>query len=719
MTKQRSPVPYATVLALVATLALCEAGFSQMAESSGPSLRNEKVTYRWAALEYGSGLIAIEDHVHQTSLLNPTSSAAPWWQVKLKDGRIITNTDLPCRVETQAKGLTFTWTGEMRVVVKTQLGAHDTLLRARIRVEALKDGVGLRDVVFPIVDGIQPLTKDAGEDRLLQTFRTGYTEPSPVITGKPVNMRYSIGYYLQFAALLGVERGLYFGDHDPTAAWKEFGWTPDMDARTLSYAVAHPVLNWAAPEPARHYESPGDCVLGPFQGNWYDAARIYRKWAVTAPWCAKGPIHQRDDYPKWFLNTDYWGLGHLGDHTEQRREFVKRDLFDFPITITHDYGHFNGWTIHDVGPEYFPPRPGSVNYQRVVGELRGRGARVLPYVMGWMWNAASEDYQRKGAREKGAMLGEDGTSVLWAELEPSEENISMCPATQIWRDKLTEVAVEFVRRYRTSGVYFDYFSPMMNDCHNPTHGHALGGGDYWARSLNGLYKQVRETARKIDPEAVFCGEVPAESCIDVLEAHYYTTYSFQPPLWQAVYHDYTRLFGGMHWLEQRPLPIGRQWLRGHMNQLPGSFGFPSTDVRPKTIQWMRNLLRCHHEFARPYLGHGEMLRPPTVSGDVPTLTMEGTEGPFSAPAVEGTAWRAPDGSVGIFFFNYDDEPHPFIWKTDVAEIAGLDASKRLQITQWTAERGAKTLKTINGGMIGDTTDIAPRGLIALKLEEIN
>lgn len=87
--------------------------------------------------------------------------------------------------------------------------------------------------------------------------------------------------------------------------------------------------------------------------------------------------------------------------------------------------------------------------------------------------------------------------------------------------------------------------------------------------------------------------------------------------------------------------------------------------------------------------------------------------------MEGTAWRAPDGSVGIFFFNYDDEPHPFTWKTDVAEITGLDASKRLQITQWTAERGAKPLKTINGGMIGDTTDIAPRGLIALKLEEIN
>ena len=29
--------------------------------------------------------------------------------------------------------------------------------------------------------------------------------------------------------------------------------------------------------------------------DWYDAARIYRAWAVTAPWCAKGPMHQRED----------------------------------------------------------------------------------------------------------------------------------------------------------------------------------------------------------------------------------------------------------------------------------------------------------------------------------------------------------------------------------------------------------------------------------------
>jgi len=457
-------------------LALAHWGFAQAAQTQEPKLSSDEVTCRWAAPDQGGGLVAIVEANQTDSLLNDQVPRPQWWRVKLKDGRTITNTDMPCQVNKAGDELTFVWTGDIRVTVNANLDG--AMLRSRIKVDAIKEGVGLRDVVFPVVDGIRPLSKDSADDRLLHARRTGRTVLTPLTTGEQVHWRYSIEYNLQFTALIGDNRGLYIGDHDPTAAWKDMHWTPDVKAQTLSYDISHPVLNWAAAEPVRQYESHGDSLLGPFPGDWYDAARIYRAWAVTAPWSAKGPMYQRDDYPKWFLNLDYWTLGHLGDHHSQRREFVKRDLFDFPITITHDYGHFNGWTIHDVGPDYFPPKAGSLNYQKVIGDLRGRGARVVPYVMGWMWNAASDEYQLKGAREKGAMLAEDGESVLWAELEPGEENVSMCPASRIWREKLTEVATEFVQRYRTGGVYFDYFSPMMNDCHNPEHGHAMGGGDY-------------------------------------------------------------------------------------------------------------------------------------------------------------------------------------------------------------------------------------------------
>ncbi len=718
MTEKKSRVAYSTVFALFVILALCGWGPVEVQAALGPALGNDTVVYRWAPPEQGGGLIGIEDGTGQAGLLDPTSEAAPWWQVKLKDGRTIANTDLPCSTRSTPNTLTFTWTGDIRVVVTSHLGADDNLLRSRIHVDAAAEGVGLRDVVFPVVGGIRPLARDAADDRLLHAFRTGYTEPTPLTTGKPVNMRYCISYYMQFTALLGGGRGLYIGDHDPTAAWKDMTWTADVDSQTLRYAISHPVLGWGGDKPVGQYKSPGDCVIGPFEGDWFDVARIYRKWAVTAPWCAKGPMYQRKDYPKWLLNLDYWACGHLGDYNDQQREFVKRDLFDFPNTATHDYGYYGQPYQHDVNVDYFPPRCGSVNYQNINQKLRARGGRVIPYVLGWMWNAGTDSYQLSGAKEKGAMLGEDRESILWAELSPSEECIAMCPASQIWRDKLTSVSMEHVKRYRTGGVYFDYFSDHMNDCHNPNHGHAVAGGDYWSRGVHELYEQVRDTVHKIDPEAMFCGEGPAEFALDVLDAQYTGTYPYDAPVWQAVYHDYTQLFGGMHWMEEGPVPVGRQWLRGHMNSVSGTWGYHKGGALPEAAQWQHDLLRCHHEFARPYLGYGQMLRPPVVTGDLPTITKKGGDGPFTVLAVEGTAWRAHDGSVGIFFFNYEDQPHQFTWKKDVAEIAGFDEATKLQLTQWTVEHGATPVEQINGGIIGGTTDVAPRGIVALKLEVV-
>ena len=37
----------------------------------------------------------------------------------------------------------------------------------------------------------------------------------------------------------------------------------------------------AAGQDLNGYESRGDVVTCPFQGDWFDAARIYRKWAVN------------------------------------------------------------------------------------------------------------------------------------------------------------------------------------------------------------------------------------------------------------------------------------------------------------------------------------------------------------------------------------------------------------------------------------------------------
>ena len=85
------------------------------------------------------------------------------------------------------------------------------------------------------------------------------------------------------------------------------------------------------------------------------------------------------------------------------------------------------------------------------------------------------------------------------------------------------------------------------------------------------------------------------------------------------------------------------------------------------------------------------------------------------PAVEGSAWKAPDGTIGVFFLNYDDKPHDFNWSTDLSET-GIDAEKKLALSRWTPDDGLMPIKQIRGGLVKETMSIDPWGLIALKLE---
>ena len=56
---------------------------------------------------------------------------------------------------------------------------------------------------------------------------------------------------------------------------------------------------------------------------------------------------------------------------------------------------------------------------------------------------------------------------------------------------------------------------------------------------------------------------------------------------------------------------------------------------------------------------GEMLRPPELQGDTPTVGMQWkskTSDYVEMEAVQRSAWRAPDGRIGLFFTNVSDAP---------------------------------------------------------------
>ncbi len=690
-----------------------------------PYLRNEQVIYLWSRAENGGGLLRIRDLRSEKELLRLEESKATAWKVDLKriGGELLSydNVGIPCKVKFDATGgegkLLFTWPREdVPVEVETRLKSGQSLARSRIRINARDAGPGLKTVTFPVVQGILPLTEGAKNDQILLTHHVGDVKESPLVSGQAVGFKYPLGS-MQFTALMGDGRGLYCAEEDGQVHRKYFAWTPGAASGTLAFSVSHPVLNWGAKELVREYHSPGDVVMGPFQGDWFDVARIYRKWALTAPWSRKGPIHKRNDYPQWLVKLGYRMIGSLSNEGNIELAYMTQEFFDTPESICHDSGWSSNAYHHDTNPAYFPPRIGSQEFAQLVKDLQAKNMRVVPYVIGWLWNTATESYRIEDAEHKGGLLMESGT-VAETYVSSPELSAAMCPATQLWRGKMLEVATELVGKYGVDGIYFDYFTNHTSDCFNTDHGHPIAGGNYWSQGVHGLYEEVRAECKKLNPEFMLCAEDTAEWCIDVVDSVHTGGVSSNTPVYLAVYHGYTQVFGGVQNCST-PQTIGRWWMMGTENGFNNIMPWLAAGKVGDMGIYYRNLLRCHTQFAKPYLGYGEMLRPPKIAGDLPVLPGSACgqyQPAFPVRAVEGSAWRAPDGTVGIFFLNYDSEQeHEFTWTQDLNEIAEIGPEKNLKVTGWTPQ-GEQTVGQWAGGLLRRTTKIEPRGLIALKLE---
>jgi hypothetical protein len=408
----------------------------------------------------------------------------------------------------------------------------------------------------------------------------------------------------------------------------------------------------------------------------------------------------------------------LKHETEIDLPFMTQEFFDLPDTICKDFGFSMGaYPHHDLNPEYLPPRLGSQGFARVVKELRAKSIRVVPYVNGYLWNQGTESYRMEDAERRAGLLMESGiVPSTW--VGSPDLSAAMCPATDLWRKKLGDLTKELVGKYGVSGVYIDYLSNHNADCFNKEHGHPIAGGNYWSRSVHSLYEHIRRGCKELDPEAMLSGEMAAEWCIDVLDTMHSGSVSSNAPVYLAVYHGYTQIFGGVQNCTT-PQTIGRWWLMGTQNGENNVMPWLAIGVFGKKGPYYRDLLRCHAEFARPYLGYGEMLRPPQIEGDLPILPGSACaqyEPAFPVKAVEGSAWQAFDGSVGLFFLNYDTREHEFTWTTDLNEFAGLDKSRKLKVTGWSKDKGEETVGVWTGGVVKKTMTIGPWGLIALKLE---
>jgi len=571
------------------------------------------------------------------------------------------------------------------------------------RIEVANDSTcQLRAVQFPrftMVPGPSP----AEEATLVfpraygRSWRNPFDAPAGYLVGTLEPAGLNGDAEMQFGTLYDdAGNGLYWAFYDGEGYHKRAVYD-NRERGEIEFKLEHIPENCLTP--GQDYASPYPVALAAYTGDWWDAARMYREWALQQKWCQAGPIKDRDDASEWVKDADIWIRGDASRYSVELVEGFTTDLQD-TLGVDTIGVQLYGWYMDEATGESnwmaalgWPMVEG---YPEMIARLKERGVHHTPYV-----NSLQVDFASMGIPESARSaiaLGVDGEPLRWSD---EGESYVMCAATETWRDLLLQASEQLVRDGNASGIYLDQLGGHCGrPCYNPDHGHPVGGGKYATDGLREICAAMLETTRAYFPEAALSGEVQHEMLIDVSD-HRLCHYNWWPGwvnLWAAVYGDYTVDYGRTIPLAQTPLadgserqPIefygytgntfvsgmafGRIWPTGNPLNLLTAEGM---EGRRAYLQEAVDLRQA----ARDYLEFGYLQRPVQMLSAIPEVPItDPKERPSTIKAVLDSAWMSSEGSLAFVFTNVSEEPQEFEWRADLTryEIAPAEVYRIARI----------------------------------------
>ena len=581
---------------------------------------------------------------------------------------------------------------------------------------------------------------------------------------------------MQFYALYNREsrRGVYLGTFDSTPSMMHFRIANSPTEIAWSAGHFPPNITFADED----FALPYDCVVGPFRGDWYDACRIYRDWAVKQTWCRKGPLATRGDIPTWYKETPLVFYTQMADSAQGTHSQ------DENLTIAA--GHFREWLewagvrmpIHWYAWHRFDPglttqnvpfgsrrrinRPGTRwtglpsthgtfgNYPKVpalegfpnmCADLREAGGMVCPYVCLGIYDPGPDE-NAPYAREAKPHMARDlyGSLLLYRNL-----GWYPCVHTEWWRSRLTETCVLLLEREHVGGFYLDVMHGMASaPCYWTPHGHSAAGGSAMTEGMHGLAKRIRDAVKVRDAEVITTGENAAENMIDVTDCLFYQR-SLRPenraPLFATVYQDYASRYGGGElsvdpgfegryekaWMPDaffvecaslfvEGAQIGR--LRVRPRDMSLSFQKPE---HKEMIDFLGRIVGYYKQAtSREFLVYGQLMRPLEFAAPAPMPMLPYTSYEVADlagaefPALMHGVFRSAEGELGVFVVNAGREALAFRASLDTSQY-GIPTDTTAVVTAFTPVGASRQLLTEARGVVPLEGTLSGHGLTMFRI----
>ncbi len=434
-----------------------------------------------------------------------------------------------------------------------------------------------------------------------------------------------------------------------------------------------------------------------FEGDWQDAADLYRNWMEGADQTLPAPLETR--MPQWLADSPvvvaYCVRGHGPDSgTMSPNEYFPYDAALPTLQRYHDAwgGRLMALLMHWEGtapwapPYVWPPFGGEKLLQEYAQKLHAQGDVLGLYCSGIGWTQRSNIDPNYDCQQKFKELHVDREicegprgerfSKVCNGYNTIRIGYDLCAARPFTHDLVKHE----VASAADCGVdYLQYFdqnqgcaSPL---CYARNHGHPALPGPWHTDAM----RKLLEDAKSVAGQTVLgCENAAAEPYLGVcqlndLRSHLAWGIGGVPvPLYSYLFHQYTAGFSGncvclASWVDVERTPDFLLWhLAWHFvagNLLTvvlkdggdihwcwsrdWSQSFPE---QTPIVKLVGNLARWRREKAAKYLVAGRMERCPKIECN--TVVIHRVEMPdVTMPAVLASAWRSDDGGRAVILAN--------------------------------------------------------------------
>ena len=435
-----------------------------------------------------------------------------------------------------------TFRNKLAEVVITQTMVNGSRLESHIAVKMLDNKQLLREVVFPELSFAR---LKSGIDRMVYPCKEGVIVDNPT-SKKSARVRQNMFYprsYLtmQFGAYYDSKSGIYFAFEDPKGQIKQY-YAQGSKGDLKSYWTGFAPWN-AGSKGGNSYNMSGVSAIELYDGEWYEAARIYRKFVSgKANWWVKDL--PRKDSPKWFRDCPGWILvrpitDRTGVDNARNQLLYLREYFEIPFGIhledwddmrKHHYPHFD---------EVFPWT------EKFVRDLLAKGIYTKPYTNARLWavkdgGLCEYDYMFTSHGKKYAVKNFDGTMNyeyyapnFYREGPPKTQSpfAIMCPGAVGWQEFLVKRSKQLFNVGFMALYHDEIAAANPYICFDPTHGHRINDPDVWMTG----HRKFMHDIRRQNPNTAHDCEDGAETFLDMLDAFMVWRWYGIDPVFMAVY----------------------------------------------------------------------------------------------------------------------------------------------------------------------------------------